>query len=179
MRRILVTLLLLIITGQGALASGPLGYATSPDSMLSEIGDRGAPDVAIELYDSESWRVVMQKIEAGDRDWLLVALALFPGTDGAASEELSLTVSQALLTNPEAVLELFMTVSRPRFDLCHGWGEFAGHRTFESAFAEVQAKIKKLEAVSDPSLAEARDACLKTLRSAEPELRRIYSESSD
>ena len=164
-----------------AFATSPeesLPYARTPEGMLAEIGNRGAADVSVELYNSASWLPAMRHVESGNQDWLLAALGLSSGTDGAAATELTLSISRALLTNPEGVLELFLSTTPPRLDPCHGWGEFAGHRTFESAFTDVQAKIARLEQVSDPGLAPLRDACIQRLREAEPLLRKIYSRAS-
>ncbi len=169
------TVFLLLAGVANASARQPVPYGTAPDSMLAEIGNRGANKVAVEFYNSSSWSPAMQKVEAGDRDWLLVALALSPGTDGAATTDLSLSISRALRTNPAAVLELFLVPSPPRLDLCVGWAEFAGHRTFESAWAEVTDKISSLETVESSSLQAARDACIGKLRESESKLRHIYS----
>ena len=166
---------LLLAAIASASAREPVPYGSSPDAMLSEIGSRGASATAIEFYNSSSWSPAMQQVEAGDRDWLLVALALSPGTDGAATTDLSLSISRALRTNPAAVLELFLTSSPPRFDLCRGWAEFAGHETFESAWAEVTAKIASLQVVKSPGLEAVRDKCIEKLRDSEGELRQIYS----
>ncbi len=174
-RGALLSIALVVAVPSAAIGRETVQYAGSADSILSEIGNQGAKAVAIELYDSSSWSAVMQKIEAGDPDWLLVALALSAGTDGAVTIDLSRSISQALLTNPERVLELFVTLSPPRLDLCQGWAEFAGHESFESAWAEVTAKIESLQRVTAPGLPMARDACLKKLRDSESELRQIYS----
>ncbi len=176
MTRLTLATTALLILSSGSIADpGPLSYASTPDAVLSQIGDRGASEVSVELYNSPSWIPAMRRVEAGERDWLLVALALAPGTDGAATTDLSLSISRALLTNPEAVLELFLSTSPPRLDLCRGWAEFAGHNSFEDAFAEVEAKIQKLREVSEPSLRSYREACIEKLRASEARLRKIYS----
>ena len=155
------------------LGAGPVAWADRPAALLAEIGARGAAPVVHELYDSESWSPLMEHIASGNRDWLLAAVALHQGTDGASSEELGLAVSRALIPNARDVFDVFLD-QWPAKAICYGTAEAGGHETLDSALAELHAKIASVKKVNEARLAKSKAECLKLLREDEPGLREIY-----
>jgi hypothetical protein len=150
-----------------------LPYARRPASLIAEIAKHGASPVVAELNEKRSWIQVVDAIAKGERDWLIVALALSKGADGGASDDLRLAVSRALIPSAADVLDLFMgQIAAPR--ICWATAEFGGHATLESALRELRAKIASLEAVRDPRLAAYKAECLNNLRSGEAGLYPIY-----
>jgi hypothetical protein len=164
-----LSILLALVT----LGAGPVPWADGPTTLLAEIKARGASAVARELYDSESWEPVMKHVASGEREWLLAALALHEGTDGASSEELGLAVSRALIPNGRNVFEVYMD-QWPAKAICWGAAEAGGNETIEKALGELHAKIAGVKKVSEPRLAKYKAECLKLLREDEPSLRAIY-----
>jgi hypothetical protein len=158
---------------RGVSESEPRPCWDTPDRLLAEIGTRSSSTVVLELYDSNGWARTIARIESGERDWLLVALALAPGTDGAISEELFYSIDRALISNASGVLELFMSDSRYASSVCHGYGEFA-HSSYESASRELRAKISGVDHVSNPALASQKRACLEKLHASGRLLESIY-----
>ena len=76
----------------------------SPALLRAEIGRRGAHAVVAKLVGGGEWEAVLAHIDAGAGSWVALTLALAPGTDAGASEELGIALSYALPRNPMAVL---------------------------------------------------------------------------
>jgi hypothetical protein len=172
---LLVTFIAFAWTAQ-AHADELVPYARRPASLIAEIAKRGAAPVVAELNEKASWVGVVNRIAKGERDWLIVGLALLQGADGGASDDLGLAVNTALIPSPADVLDLFAgNVEASR--ICWAVAEFGGHRTLESALRELQLKIASIESVQDPRLAEFQAQCLANLREDELKLYPIYGES--
>lgn len=173
-----IALVALLLWPKGAPAADAApSHLDSPDAIIAAVGSRGADSVNLEIYDTPSWRAMGRGLRAGDRDWLLAALAIQPGGDGAAITDLKRLLTLALLVNPGDVLELFVSQSPPDAGMCRGWGEFA-HATYDDAKQEIDALVASLESVEDPALASARDICLRRIRDWEPKLPLIYGEGA-
>jgi hypothetical protein len=156
---------------------GLVPYAQRPASLIAEVARRGAVAVVAELNENASWADVLDSIEEGKRDWLIVALALSQGADGGAADDLRLAVSRALIPSPADVLGLFM-LQRPASDICWATAEFGGHETLASALRELHLKIASVESVHDPELTSYGAECLRLLREGEAGLYPIYGEEA-
>jgi hypothetical protein len=82
-------------------------YAVTPSALLKEISRRGAKVVLSEIYDNEgAWKKATDGISGGAPGWLQVAVKLKPVSDAGASEELDISVAEALERAPKDVLAL-------------------------------------------------------------------------
>ncbi len=175
--RLRIALAVWIVMGSAiGFAEGTISHAKDPETLLDEISTRSAAAVLAEVAYGEAWQATTTNVATGERAWLLVALALMPTADGGTSDDLRLAVNRALVTNPSGVLELFLSQEPPP-EVCWATAEFGGHETVESAIAELNAKVKALQAVTEPALSRQRDRCITKLREAEPRLYGIYGKA--
>jgi hypothetical protein len=178
-RTIPVFVLLLAGWVARAHAGDVVPYARHPGSLIAEIAKRGAAPVVADLNERASWVRVTDTIAEGNRDWLMVGLALLQGADGGSSDDLHLAVNRALIPNPAAVFDLFAGQVDPS-RICWAVAEFGGHRTVESALRELQSKIASIESChtpGEPRVADFKAECLAKLREGEPQLYQIYGET--
>lgn len=119
------------------------------------------PETAI-LSDAQ-WRVALARGSRGDADALDSLAVLHASTDGARSEAIDHAISDALLTNPKAVLTL-LSIHRELPPA--SW--YCEDRAIEPDEADVTrwttAAVASVSGVSDPALAPIRSECLSSLR---------------
>lgn len=87
------------------LAPQDLPGLRGPGEVLAAVTARGSVAVAHELWsDDGAHRAFLRGVSAADREWLRAAMAVRPGTDAHASEELDEALARALLASPAAAL---------------------------------------------------------------------------
>lgn len=144
----------------------------TPARVLADIALHGPSKVVQKLYEPGGrWSSVMAKIAEGRDDWLKVAVALRPGTDGGASEELNETIFLALGAAPEAVLDLLKQRKFATEFVCSS--NIAVDYSVDESRRFIEERLKALERVTKPSLAEIRTQCEQGLRNGLKDLERV------
>ena len=146
----------------------PPPSVNAPD-ILSDIRIDGAHIVVTKLWDrNRGWDEVMAKIATGKKEWLDVAAALRPGTDGGASQTLDEAVFLALQSAPVAVLKLLDGNPFDTDSVCSS--NIGTDYSPEKSIRFVRDRIIVLHRLSDPDLQAVRTHCLNSLRAALKEL---------
>jgi hypothetical protein len=139
-----------------------------PDAIQAAIKSRGASAVLQLLFeDDKRWPKVFAYIGSGSPDWLNVAVALHPASDGASAEDLRDAVFVAMKPAPRLVLGLLK--DNLYWDACEPGLVDYSDRKIEKM---ITARIRIFETVSDPDLRTVRDKCLVDLRRELAEMRR-------
>lgn len=133
--------------------------------ILQEIRASGAAKVVARLYDSGAlWNGVLARIGQGSDDWLKVAVALHPGTDGGAAEELNEAIFFALATAPKKVLELLRIHEFNVDFVC------SSNVSVDYSFAEsrqfIDERLRVLGQTHEPALAQITALCTRGLQQA-------------
>jgi hypothetical protein len=140
--------------------------------LLAAIASRGPSKVVEELYAPGGlWPSVVAKISEGHDNWLTVAVALHPGTDGGASEELDEAIFLALGTAPIAVLKL---LKQREFDadfVCSS--NIAVDYSVDQSRRFIDERLRALDRVTVPSLADIKMRCERGLQNGLKDLDRI------
>jgi hypothetical protein len=152
-----------------------IGWSVEPylpvhaDVLLTDIELHGANSVVKKLWVTDrAWDDVMAAIANGKKDWLDVAVALRPGTDGGASETLDEAMFLALQSAPIAVLK---RLDGNPFDTDFVCSSNIGtDYPAQKSIRFVRDRIKVLSGASDAQLQAVRTHCLKNLRAALKEL---------
>lgn len=74
--------------------------------MNEQLNNHDAKHVVRILWDQERDVEFLDNIASGKSDWISFAPRIAPGTDGAASEDLGISLAYALPKNPKAVLKV-------------------------------------------------------------------------
>jgi hypothetical protein len=93
------------------------------DVIMTEITTIGSKAVIDKLWNSEEthpndWDRLIDKIETGEKKWLVVAKSLKPASDAGSSEDLNGAMSLALLKNPLDVLTMIQSGPFNISDVC-------------------------------------------------------------
>jgi hypothetical protein len=128
--------------------------------------ERLGPKVYVDrFFDSPHWGVVLQHIETGNSEWLLVARAMKPGVDAGSSEELRIGIATALARAPANVLPVLSNKdSRSTWSIgsvCSAPFISPGKTWLIRYKARA---IKAVAGVRDPALRDKRAICVQTLR---------------
>jgi hypothetical protein len=148
-----------------------------PSEIIQRINKDGANKVVIELYEDETtWDEIMRKIAGGEKSWLEVAVHLRLGSDADASEMLDHSVGEALESNPSAVLSIALKIFRI-IDICHA-PDLGDERfnTYRKAKDALERRIRALDTVTDESLIEKRNLCIKKLSHSMTDLREDFKQ---
>src|SRR4029453_6438937 len=169
-----------IISVQGAGGGGQTARRPRPSEILRDVQAVGAKATLNELYrDDEKWTTLLRGIAGGTAEWFAVAEALRPVADAHPAEALEAAVGEALRTNAQMVLShatgpFFLAavckspdVDDERFD------------SLRTAVAELNRRVRGVERVEDPALAQVRTDCLNALRGSETELRRYFEKHEE
>ena len=164
-------------------AAGGVGQTSRrprPSEILRDVQAVGARATLNELYrDDEKWTTLLRGIAGGTAEWFAVAEALRPAADAHPAEALESAVGEALRTNAQMVLShaagpFFLAavckspdVDDERFD------------SLRTAVAELNRRVRGVERVEDPALAQVRTDCLNALRGSETELRRYFEKHEE
>ena len=156
--------------------AAPARAAPSPaeaQAILADIQRRGAKTVLDQLYGREArWRPVVEGVASGQARWLEVASALKPAArrNLAVSQELTVALSRALEKAPANVLGV-LDEAFDADDVCSlNTIEDSLGTDFHAALASVERRERAVARVSDPALAERREACLEFLRELKGEV---------
>lgn len=109
-----------------------------------------------------SWTQVLDHVAAGQQEWIDLVPLLAPGTADATAQGLQLTLSQALKTNPTAVLAL-IDGRYSAADLCPASDPKA---PISDRVALIDQALASVAAILDPQLFPARNACILALGEA-------------
>ena len=163
-----------------AAVGGQTARRPRPSDILHDVRTIGAKATLNELYrDDEKWSTLLRGIGGGTAEWFAVAEALRPVTDAHPSEALEAAVGEALGTNAQLILShatgpFFLAtvckspdVDDERFD------------SLRTALTELNRRIRGVERVQDPALAQVRTDCLTALRGSESELRRYFEKHEE
>jgi hypothetical protein len=135
----------------------------SSQTVLTEIKRAGAKTYSHNNFDTREWNSALGQIDSGEEQWLVVAHAMAPGTDGDSAEELGSSLAHALLANPAGTLRMF--APHRGTDLLMGVACFSPLQSADDAeLARFKAAATKaVAAVDDPELAQVKALCLKQL----------------
>jgi len=160
--RALITLVVLHI---------PVGASATPSvldlkKLNAEIDLQGACDTVGRLFENDSeWNALMRQVGTGDRRAIEVAFRLLPGSDGAASEMLHLSLGEALEHAESDVLtkagdmDLQSICSGPDVD-------DERYNSLELSRAALDRRISAVSALQQPRLLSRRNECLQSLKAA-------------
>ena len=119
----------------------------NPAVIAEKIKKHGASTIRASLHYA-GWRYVIQHIETGDKKWLEVGTALFPGTDAGATHSLKMAFSEALVVAPSEVL-LLVPESRSK-GICGV--DVDNYDSYEKAMARNKKALKAVTSINDPEL---------------------------
>lgn len=150
-------------------AEGVAAADVTPASVRAMIEADGAQPTVAALWNANegaAWDVVASGVESGDQAWLDLVPLIQPGTENATAHDLAYGLSRALLTNPAGVLA---AAGGGDGHCINTEVEFAEDAAViaESNAAYYPAAIAAVEGVNDPALAEAKAACLASLRAGQ------------
>ena len=157
-----------LVLGLVVAAVGAPAASASPQagSILTDVKTRGAKAAVATLWaDNSDWDGVMAAIGRGKPEWLEVAVALQPGTDGGAAETLDEAVFLALEPSPVAVLRLLQEHQFHTDLVCSS--NIGTDYPPEKSRRFIRDRIRILESLSNPKLRVIRDQCLAGLRADE------------
>ena len=167
MNRIGEFLLVTVFAAMLLVRSAVIHAASSPQAgmLLADAKTQGAPAVVSKLWsDNARWNQVMANIGQGNSEWLQVAAALRPSTDGGASEALDEAVFLALKPAPVAVLKLLKIGTFQSRTVCSS--NIGTDYSAAESKNLIKDRIKTLEQLSNPATEAARAQCLAGLRAA-------------
>src|SRR6185437_5710533 len=146
-----------------------------PSEILHDVQTIGAKATLNELYrDDETWIGILRGIAGGTPEWLAVAEALRPVADAHPAEALAGAVGEALGRNARLILS---HAAGPFFlsDVC-GAPDVDDDRfdKLPAALSELNRRVRGVERVQDPALAQVRTDCLNSLHEGEAKLREFF-----
>jgi len=150
--------------------------ALKPDHVLQLIHRSTPKAVAAKLKRDSKMDQLFTLIDTGDRKWLEVAKALWPGLVGEADRDMHWSVGTALVKNPKAVLEIF---SPDEVEAACEGDFIEPDEEFFAAFLKVP---EQLALIKEPVLAEKKRLCIAkitTLRDRVNELKKEEAAALD
>jgi hypothetical protein len=146
----------------------------TPSSVMAEIQESGASATVFQLYEDNSlWSALLKNIENGKPAWLKVASVLRGGSDAGASEQLVLAVGEALEHNPEAVLEI--TVSLMGIGICGAPDvDDSRYDSYALSIAAIERRKAMVAKVLRPDLESLRGKCMQELELAKKGIGQFY-----
>lgn len=171
---------LTISTLQAAGGVGQTPRRPRPSDILRDVQAVGAKATLNELYrDDEKWVTLLRGIGGGTAEWFAVAEVLRPAADAHTAEALEAAVGEALRTNAQLILS---RATGPYFLASVCKAPDVDDERFDSlrtALAELNRRVRGVERVDDPALAQVRTDCLNALRGSETELRRYFEKHDE
>ena len=135
-------------------AAGPL-TAADVQALIESDGAAGTWAILTRQGDEARLEALYDGLGTGDAEWLALVPQLQPAADGYYAEGLQEALFHALPNNAAGVLALMPDHAGTDF-VCRPAGVPPG----PDEEAKQAADIAALQAVTDPALAERRDACL-------------------
>jgi len=151
-----------------------LDYAIAPTALQEQIAERGVDAVHHELFSHPmALNMFLLALDSGEDAWLDLAETFLTLSHPLSEPRIRMAVGEALQWAPAQVLQ------RPAFDLTRicGLEGMYDWRLFSRFLAEValQRRVARVTVVSESALAERRRDCLKSLRKAQAEVDRSFS----
>jgi hypothetical protein len=144
---------------------------TSPRQVIAAIDRDGPRQVIDDIWSKDSGetfeKLIDDRVEAGDPEWLEVARRLRPKADAAVAEGLDYSVARALPISPEAVLGL----AGRGFELADICTSPVNEPNPGVAERYRQAAVSALGRVKAKNLLEVRDRCLEWVGEPRRDLR--------
>jgi len=148
------------------LASSSLAVAQnkSPNnssSILGHVASVGPQQAIKDYYGNPVWYEILKGIASGKSDWIKVYAALRRGSDGAASEDLTEAISDAMPIAPFRILPVLHTEKGGHSsikDLCIFGVEMSAGKTGVGTY--VTLFEQSLKQANSPEQRSIRDACL-------------------
>lgn len=143
-----------------------------PAMLLQQIKTKGAESVYKYELTGKKWLMLIKNVETGKKLWLEVAAAIYPATDAGPAEDLTLAAGEALIRSPREVLLL----AAPKMGIegvCDYSEMTMEHRkvlTPKQAIIDIDARIKIIQKLTGPDIAEQRDQCVRYLEKAKYKL---------
>ena len=164
-RRVIWIALAIAVAGSVAADAKPL-TTLRLQQELRGVRRLGAQAYVNSLYEKpDRWGAVLNQIELGDRNWLLLARKMMAGADGAASEELRSSLATALVRRPSNVLRLLPynsgALSWTVRNICDAPFPTPGKVWLRRYRARA---LRAVETVHDSELRNRQAECLLTLR---------------
>lgn len=125
-------------------------------------------------HKSPNWDMILDKVQAGDKEWIQTLLSyISPGTDAAASTEVLVSLAYALPNNPQAVLSLAYARGPSLYEVCS-----LPFIEPEYAFIEDYGKrtLAALATVEEPYYLEPRDMCVRLLQDSLKYCEKLHKE---
>jgi hypothetical protein len=145
-----------------ALTTTTLSADMTPSAWRALLEQRVATTAAQPL-DMEAVSSFLAHVEAGDRGWIDLVPLLAAQLDAGVSESLVTTLTEALRTNPQAVLGVMAASHYDAADVCGGRAPDA---SVLDTVRLIDDALVMVAAVLDPNLTDARNACLYSLTDA-------------
>jgi hypothetical protein len=139
-----------------AIAEEPSEVIPKPlttDWVIQEIAKHGPKHAVRVMWDQERYDELLGNISAGKEEWIALAPKIVSGTDAGASEELGISLADALPKNPKAVLGI---LDQSKWTISSGRVCSIPFIEPEKDFYESYAKsaLVAVKAVSDAGLAK-------------------------
>lgn len=177
MTRSVVLMVLGLATSSAIYAAATDRPTQSPELLLKRIRSEGAVAVVRSLWDTRGWSDLTDHVASGDPQWVDVAMAISPGTDAGATEELADALFVALGQNPAYVLKVLPaeesdTMPLALAEICSGRTDPLG--TYAASIAEQTVVEAAVEKVVAPALEPKKRQCLAKLKAGEADLKRFF-----
>jgi hypothetical protein len=123
-----------------------------------KVDDRGAKKALMELYDDvPTWQRLLKQVSTAAPKWLQFANRLVPASDAGAANELEISLGDALLRDPRAVLQAID-------DVDFACGMFTPPETQDELVLAIRKRETIVGAITDVSLQRKKEQCLADLK---------------
>lgn len=154
--------------------------ALTPESMLARIKNDGAAAVVQSLWYTPKWYELTDQVASGNPNWVNVAIALSPGTDAGATEELQDALFVGLGQNPAYELKVLPVEESEHMPL--SVSSICSGRTdppddYSKAITELRGIAAAVEKVQAFELEPKKRLCLGKMKSGAASLKRYFGVS--
>jgi hypothetical protein len=178
MTRSVVLMVLCFATSSAICATSSDKPTQTPELLLNRIRSEGAAAVVRSLWGKTGWSDLTDHVASGNRQWVDVAMAISPGTDAGATEELSDALFVALGQNPAYVLKVLPMEESGAIPLalsviCSGRTDALA--TYDASISEQKKVEAAVEKVTVAALESKKRECLMKLKAGEADLKRFFA----
>lgn len=129
-----------------------------PRELGQKIDARGAQVTLLELYDdSAAWQLFLEHVSTAAPEWLRLANRLAPASDAGSANELEMSLGDALIQDPRAVLGAIDDISL-------ACGMFTSPETLDELVPAIVKREVAVAAIGDSSLQSKKKLCLSNLK---------------